>query len=561
MPQKELIKTKHIKDALTRYASDNLIPLSECDFHIEEVDTLVKHNKNHDFERYMPKQLKYYLDPQIVINEHVEFSQIYTITAMQKETHKKINLRYSIEFGKYATNPKLILSPQSLIPYKEYKPNELLKLLYLEINKIKAFHGIIIKIFDKTMKKALKIFIKYIYLKKFTKKIKIPIFDGIEPIISRESKIIFWFKKKENNSMIIEVDKNELLIEYRKPLYGRNGFNAYGKIIDDIFSNKSETLKINIDPKSIQIQEDKNTKRYLSKVKGYVHYDNEYLSVDNRLRLREISRYKHIIESYDENNNIDIVITQHDTSKDSIGEGATLTSESIHVEGFVGANSKLEAIHLDIKGATHQDSIQYAKFAKINRHKGTLRCHEANIKLLEGGIVHATTVNIENSLGGFVYAQDVTIKQVKSNLKIYATNSITIDLVSGEDNLFEINYEKVPVILSKIEYLQKEIEELRYKKKQAERFHPDEVDRLKQKIQDYKTQIQKIKESYKYATISVKHPFRGLNTIIYTIDKEHRLIFKTDNKHYETFHIEIKDDLVILQPPALSLSLSDQNKE
>ena len=73
--------------------------------------------------------------------------------------------------------------------------------------------------------------------------------------------------------------------------------------------------------------------------------------------------------------------------------------------------------NLQVDGATHKDSKQFAKSANINRHKGTLRCSAANISLLEGGVVHATTVNIDSSLGGTVYAQDVTISNVKHNLK------------------------------------------------------------------------------------------------------------------------------------------------
>jgi hypothetical protein len=552
MPKKELIKTKHIKDALTRYASDNLIPLSECDFTIHKIDTLVKTSRTHDFEHYTKERLKEYLDRDKIINEHVEFSQIYTITAMQQET-QEVDLLYSIDFGEYATHPKLILSPKSTIPYKLYKPLELLKLLYREFNKIKALHGILLKLFDESMKKALKSFIKYLYAGKFTKKVKIPLFEGIEPIISRESKVIFWFKEKEQNGMIIEVDTDEILIEYKKPLYGRNGLNAFGENIDNVYAQTSEDIDIEIDPQSIRIEENKNSKRYISTRRGYVHYDGVRLSVDNRLRLHEVSRNKNIINSEDEDNNIDIIIAQHDTTKDSIGEGVELVSESIHVEGFVGANSRLEASELEIKGATHQDSKQYARVAKINRHKGTLRCHEAEIGLLEGGVVHASKVHVESSLGGHIYAEDVTIGHAKNNLKVFASNSITIRLVSGEDNIFKINYLDVDVAKEKINYIDEEIDDLKYELEQAERFKPQNVNLIKEKIATLKEEKEKIKHSYKNATITVEQPFRGLNHIIFTIDKEHELHYKTDNKAYLPFHVEVKDNLYTLLPPAISI--------
>ena len=554
MPAKELIKTKHIKDALERYAADNLIPLCECDFKLNRVETLLKNIHSPEFEHYSKEMLAPYLDRDKIVNEHVEFTQIYTITAMQKEM-QELELIYTIDFGRYATHPKLILSPESKIPHKLYTAVDLLKVLYRDINKIKAYNGILVQLFDESMKRTLKSFVKYIYAGKFTKKVKIPLFDGIEPIVSRESRAIFWFKEKEHESMIVEVDKDEILIEYKKPLYGRNGLNAHGKNIDSLYAQNNDDVQVEIDPKSVRIQEDKNSKRYISINRGYVHYDGVKLSVDNRLKLHEISRNKHVIDSEDEENNIDIIVAQHDTTKDSIGEGVELVSESIHVEGFVGAHSRLEALQLDIKGVTHQDAKQYAKFAKINRHKGTLRCHEAEIGLLEGGVVHATKVTVESSLGGQIYAQDVVIGHTKNNLKVYASNSITVRLVSGEDNLFKINYRDIPVQKAKIAFIKEELEDLKYRLDQAKRFRPKEVKLLEDEIASLKIEEKKITDSYKTATISVEQPFRGLNHIVFTIDENHELHYKTDTKAYLPFHLKVEDEKITLLPPAISLTI------
>ena len=552
MPKKELIKTKHVKEALERYATDNLIPLSECDFRLNKVETLLKNSRNKEFEHYTQERLQEYLDKDRIINEHVEFSQIYTLTAMHQET-QELDLLYSIDFGRYATHPKLILSPDSKIPYKLYKPVEMLKLLYREFNKIKVYNEILIQLFDDSMKKTLKSFVKYLYAGKFTKKVKIPLFDGIEPIIARESRLIFWFKEKENDGIVTEVDKDEILVEYKKPLYGKNGLNAHGKNIDSLYAQHNDDAHIEIDPNSIRIEENKNTKRYISINRGYVHFDGVKLSVDNRLRLNEVSRNKHIINSEDEENNIDVIVAQHDVTKDSIGEGVELVSEYIHVEGFVGAHSRLEALDLDIKGATHQDSKQYAKFAKINRHKGTLRCHEAKIGLLEGGVVHATKVDVESSLGGQIYAQDVVIGHAKNNLKVYASNSITVRLVSGEDNLFKISYKDIPVLKSKIAFIQEELEDLKYRLEQAKRFNRDDIKLLEDEIASLKIEEKKIIESYRTATITVEQPFRGLNHIVFTIDENNELHYKTDAKAYLPFHLKIEDEKITLLPPEISL--------
>ena len=63
--------------------------------------------------------------------------------------------------------------------------------------------------------------------------------------------------------------------------------------------------------------------------------------------------------------------------------------------------------------------------------------------------------------GGTIYAENVTVDHVKNNLKIYASNSITIKHVSGEDNFFKINYKDIPTLNSKYNFIEKEIELLR----------------------------------------------------------------------------------------------------
>lgn len=556
MPQKEILKTKYIKNALTRYATDNLIPLSECDFKIHKVDTLVKTQQNPDFAHYPASLLKEHLDHQKILQENIEFSQFYTIVAYKKKK-KEINLIYSIDLGEYAAKPKLILSPQSYIPYKLYDPVELLKLLYHELNKIKIYHGILIKIFDTSMKRALKAFVKYIYHKHFTQKISFPLFDGIEPIMSRKSELILYFKEKKKNARVVAVEAGEHLIKHTKPLCGCNGFNAYGKIIDNLHSSSVDNVSIDFDPKSIRIEEDESSKIYISKEDGYVHYDGLHISVDKHLQLNEVSRYDKIIDSYAQENTTDLAISQNDITQDSVGEGVKLSAESISIDGFVGANSHLEALHLKIQGATHQNSCQTARYATINRHKGTLRCHQAKIDLLEGGIVHASRVEIDSSMGGQIFAEDVIIGHTKNNLKVYASNSITVRLASGEDNVFKINYKEIPVVMKKIDFIKEEIDDLKYKLKQAQRFKPHNAQLIKDEITTLKNEITEIQNSYKHAVISVEQAFRDLNHILFSIDEKNEIHYKTDNKAYLPFHLEIQENKITLLPPNISLFIQE----
>jgi len=550
--EKKTVKTKNIQESINKYATEHSIPEEECDFSINQVDTYIKDNAIHDFTLVKKEILNKYIDKNKILNEHIEFNQIYTIT-LTHLTEKTLKLNYEITLGKYASHPKIVIKNNSKIPYKKYAPKDMLRLIYAEFNKIKIYNSMLINILDEDMKRNLKAFIKHLYAGKFTKNIRLPLFNGIEPIVTKESKLIYWFKAKETKNQIIEVEEDELLIEYIKPIFGNNGLNVYGKEVNGGFANNNEDLQANIDTESIKIEEDNISKLYKSKRKGYLHYDIETLCINNQIKMNKISRNNTTLAS-EEENNIEVRISQNDTTQDSIGEGVALVSETIHVNGHIGAKSILEAVNLQIDGVTHQDSTQYAKYATINRHKGTLRCHEAKISLLEGGKVHATTVHVENCLGGSIHAQDVIISHVKNNLKVYASNSITIRHVSGEDNIFKINYKDVPILKSKIGFIDKDIEDLKYRLEEAKKHNPLQVSTLKEKIKVLQKEQSDIKTSHLNAKISIEKPFNGLNNIIFVIDNENEMKFKTDAIAYTSFYLEIDVDKVTLKPVDKSIS-------
>ena len=549
----ETVTTKSIKSSLESFAKEQFLPIHKCEFKLLKSETYVRSSVDTEYSIYSDAILQEYLNKERILNEHVEFEQNYTIILTKTQKHS-LHLNYTLKFDKYYTKPYLILSPDSIISHKLYTPKQLLNLLYKEFNKIKAYNEILIRIFDEEMIKSLNLLIKYIYADKFKKRVRIPLFNGIDPIITRESKLIFWYEEKMDENQVIEVKKDELLIEFKKPIYGKNGFNAFGKGVNATCADNDEDLETEIDKESIYIKEDSNSKCYLSKKQGFVNFTANKLSVSNKIKLRKISRNAKKVASSEENS-IEITIAQHDTNRDSVGEGVSLTSESIKIEGFVGANSRLEATTLEIKGATHQDSIQSAKFAKINRHKGKLRCHKAEITLLEGGEVHASHAEIETCLGGSIFAKDVTIEHVKNNLKVFASNSITIKLVSGEDNKFKIHYKDIPIIMSELDFIDNDIEDLKYQLEEANRHNRSKVEIIKKNIEHLRAKKKEIQLSYTKAKIHIKNPLHGLNHIIFTIDSQNELLFKTAEEAYSPFQLEINENKITLLPVNKSISL------
>ncbi|MCW8895974.1 MAG: hypothetical protein OQK48_09110 [Sulfurimonas sp.] len=543
---KEKIKTWKIDTAIARFAQENRLDISDLSFDLDSVVTYIKTIADDDFEIYTSDIHNYFTNHEKMVNEHVELKQMYHIT-IKDASEDIIKLKYDIKLSQSNAHPAIIIHPESQIPYKEYTPKEIYLLLLKELNKIKAKNKILVKIFDDKMKEKLKIFTKHLYKDKFVKKVKLPLFSGIEPTVTKNSKLVRYYLQKNTTSQVIEVDSGETLVKYIKPVFGKNGLNAFGKLIkNDILINKDD-LQCNVDSKTIEIIENQHSKIYKSKTKGFIHIDENDFYIDNKIKMQHLSRVQTSVAK-DETNNIEVTISQHDTSVDSLGEGVELTSETIHINGHVGAKSTIKAVTLNIDGATHKDSIQEAKFAEINRHKGKLRCHNAKIKLLEGGEVHATNVDIEASLGGSVYAENVTVGLVKSNLKVYASNSITIRHVHGEDNLFKINYKDIPILNSRYNFINKEIEDLKYTLEGAMKHTPTQVPILKEQITKLKVQQNEIVNTVKSAKITIEEPLRGLNTITFTIDDENELTFKTEAHIYKPFYLVETDNYITLHP-------------
>lgn len=542
-----IFKTKDIKSTIQKYAITNHVAYESCDFIIRMVKSYIKTTQFKDFQLFNENINEVYKNKEKIINEHLQLEQIYGIE-IQKRTSKSIKLVFSIDFGEFSTHPIITIEPTSIIPYRTNTAQEMFLLLVKELNKIKAMNKIIINVFDETMIKDLKKFTKELYADNFIKDVKILLFEGVEPERHQSGELIMHFKNKPIITEFIEVEIGEILIEFSKPIYGKNGFNAFGKIIECEFYKKNDDLKVIIDTESVSVEEDNFHKIYRSKIKGYVLLTDKKLMVANQVNMTTISRLNTSLANEKEDNNIEVFVSQDDTNKDSVGEGTEITSERVHITGHVGANSIIEALTLQIDGATHKDSFQFARNAIINRHKGTLRCNNAKISLLEGGKVHATNVEIESSLGGEIFAQNVIIGLVKNHLKVDASNSITINLVTGEDNIFKISYRDIPILMSKLELLEEELENLKYSLQEAQRHNKAEILKIEENIENIIQEQNKIINSTKNAKIQINKPMLGSNKIIFVLENGDEILYNTSAQQYEPFYLEYKEKKIILHP-------------
>jgi len=548
------VQTPDILKTLKEFASDTITPLAQCDFVLHGVTTYVKTCHADTFTKYDDALKARYADEELMIADRVVFRQLYKISLLKKR-ECVMNLEYEIDPGEEYIQPQLILKPTSAIPFARYKPQELFTLLVKEFNKIKAAQGMLIGMFSEPMIEDLKKLVKMIYTKQFTSPFPVLLFNGIEPELAHPSQLILHFQAREEDRQIIEVEEGELIVEYIKPVFGKNGINAFGKRVrvDDI--ENEPFLSSFIDPETIETVEDDERIRLFSKRRGFVQYTPNSIKIANQVTLKNVKRVQSQVAS-EEQNEVEVLITQNDIIEDSVGEGVHLTSESIHISGHIADKARLEAKKLVIDGATHNGAKLFAKEAVIHRHKGVLRCHKAQIKLLEGGEVHGSYVHVDTALGGTIYADHVTLTNVKHHLKIYATESITIETVSGEDNYFVIDYKQIPIIKSRLEYIEEDIDELRYHLDEAKRHREQDIPKISKQIAALKEEAERIRLSSFNAVITITNPLAGLNTIKFALPKNHEIVFRTrEGMRYEPFRLKQHDDTVTLLPVGLSVSL------
>lgn len=553
MANDTVLNTKSILASLKEYASRHNFDLAQLDFSLLGLQTYIKTCHMETFVKFHDDYKKEYSQAIKLINDHVRFIQIYKIK-LHKKKKSNLDLIYRLELGEFSTYPILVISTDSTLPLNDVNESEMLKLLYTECNKIKALNKMLVNQFSSCLVKDLKAFVKKIYKDGFTNEESILLFEGIDPVISEPSKVVNHYKKK--GQKVSEVEASELIITYVKPVYGDAGLNAMGQRISHGATNNLAKIEYQIDTKNINVQESKTQIKYYSKNKGFVSTLKNTLTISNKIVVEDIKRVEAKLTKKEENQ-VSIVISQTDVTRDGLGEGVELVSESVHITGHMGAKASIEAKEVLIDGATHNSSFVTSKNAKINRHKGTLRCHKAEINSLEGGTVYATHVKINAALGGQVCAEHVTIKTLKHNLKVFASKSITIERILGEDNHFVIDYRKLPVIQSKLQFLNEELEDARWKFEDAKKHSKEKLPELKEIVDIKEAAIKEIKFSHYDAVITIMAPIDGLNTIEFSIpEKQTSLIYRTkEAKTFEPFSVRQENDKIILQPVGISIDL------
>lgn len=551
------VSTQNINEERARFAKKLGIQPGRTDFDLMGVVTYAKTRKDESFVKLSPRQWKTYLeDREAIIRDQLNLKQVYQVRIRPAAAEKHFQLKYEIDPGPYNAVPQMVLSNESILPVKLLRAEETAMGLKKRINKIMAVRKMIVGVFSQQLQKGIKRVVTKAYKGYFDHPETLILFDGIDPLNSVEPQLIEHYKENQPAKRTYEIDANELVIEYIKPVIGEPGFDAFGRFISSDHPPKTIHMSFTHDPKTVRREEDLSGIRFYSIEKGYVVHTKSWLAVPKQLMVDQVKQVQDKI-SENEGNEIEVVVTQNDVTRDGVGEGTELVSHRVNITGFVGKGAVIKAKELTIEGQSHASSKMFAKNAVVNRHKGILRAHHARVLSLEGGEVHATEADIETVLNGSVYGEYVTIGRVKNHAKIYGARKITIGHVSGEDNRFVIDPSKISTYLGKRKYLEKEVKAAREEAEEKKRNGDEEganeaLARMKKLYQELKaTDIDPTD-----TVVEIKGETGGINTVEFIYGKNKQLSYRIVHPSiYEPFRLEEADEEMILKPVGVTAPL------
>jgi len=449
----QVVKTSNVSHTLSEIAKRYEISLSNLDFDILSVDTYVKLSKETDFVPADMQTMDLIKTKDLLLDENFEIKQSYEIKVRKFKFVDDFELIGKLKVDKDLTHASYFVSPQSLIVY-----NDLLEIRIIEeLKKKKVKSGMLIdvEVFESNFYDDIKNLVAKIrVLGSIEEDFKIELCKAKQAIRPVRLKIIEHFKKhqKEDSRIkdfIYPIKKDELIIEILKPKQGKNGRSCRGKIIEvaNIETTEIPEYKINDD---VTKREDPDKVRYISNKNGYVYIKEEVISIKDELEVNQISLRTGNVQGA-EDSDVKLEVKESGVLKEAIKDGMIVETTELIVKGNVGNGAKIKAKKLEIDGQTHKGSKILAQNAEINAHKGYLKANTALIHRLEGGVIEAKQVHIEQAISGKVIAKEIKIDILGSHITLIASELIEIENLKGSENKFIIDE---ALVLNKEEYVQ-----------------------------------------------------------------------------------------------------------
>ena len=448
-----VVRTQNVAKELVSIAKSYEVKVDTLDFNILEVQTYTRMTdgtKETEWEDVSADELYELDDQSALLNPLFQIKQMYEVEIFSKDPEEDLYKNFKLAVGANATKCKVYLSigAGSAVSYSPRFEQELLML----INKRKVRSGILINIFDEMLSDVISKITAFVRVEEnavYREAQTILIAESYEPTATTNDALILHYDEKEkvaedkkmdyaSRGFIESVYKDELLIEYIKPLDGKPGRNCRGEFMkpeDPVIANEPA---FNINETITQTDNDLNIE-YKANENGYIVFENNTYFIKTEVDVGEISFKTTGSISTGLDSDVSISVKETDAVKDAIGTGMSVEVSEIDIEGNVGSNAMVTALKATIGGQTHKTATIKADKLQINVHKGNAYGKNIRITRLEHGVVDGDIVEITQAIGGSVRAKEITMEICASYVKATASKLIEIKKLQGSENVFTID--------------------------------------------------------------------------------------------------------------------------
>lgn len=452
--EKYRIKTTKPYDELTNYANQFNLDINNLDFKVIHYETIV--TKDGMSQTLLEHELEVFNDDKF-FNDDMKIEQIYEIEIIEK-------IYPLIEF-KIGTNKNItkVVANFSAINYDEnIEISEVIENIRDLINKRLIKAGILLGIrefsFQEQLIKMLRAFEN-----KQLMEANIVLARGIDPVnaINSITKLYYQDKKQDENAKKLDysqrgfinaISKDELIIEFIKPIKAINGRDLKGNIINasNINLNNEPDFRVS---ENIRAISDELSIKYYANINGYItfSYRDKLYDIKDSVSVQAVD-FK-TTGSIDAGINKDITlnIDEQDYLKDAIGANLSIEVSTLNVKGNIAQNSVVRAKEANIGGQTHSKSKVYAKKINIEVHRGYCEGDEILVNRLENGTIVGKIVKVKHALGGKIIANKVIVDTLTTNTNIEVSEIALVKECLGENNKFLVSASKSPIIVKNLE--------------------------------------------------------------------------------------------------------------
>lgn len=435
---KIVFNSNNVRDSLSVFARKHKVHMQDLDFDVTRCTTMYRD----DGGEWLPMDEDHLSQPDFMeefARSEAEMSQTYDILIKPKA--KNSDFRPDIAFLANQLRTRL----QATIKGTSYiRPAAgLYEALHEEITKRELLMGVIVGVFDYDLEKNLNDLINKISQAGGLKEdVSIVVAAFPDPIESSKDKLILKYEEnrdpKTAHQVYPSITKDEVIIEYTKPIPGKPGRNLFGKSIT--ISNAEQKHRPNFSKmENVKVEEDAEKVLFIAEINGYVKHDPGSLVVTDTLEVKRINfKETGSVEGEDETN---IKISDSDALHEGVDSGVTVEADKIELNGNIGAGAKVICKILEVRGNTHKKAHIEARQAKIKLHRGYLEGRQAIVGRLEHGVIKAHEIKLNEAIGGEIHGKKISINSLNSHTKIFATGIVMIKNVLGECNLITINTE------------------------------------------------------------------------------------------------------------------------